>query len=73
MDWERIRTDWTQLKGKVKEDWGRLTDDDLLEISRQREQLLAKIRKRYHLAVDEAERRVREWERRIDVDVPPSE
>ena len=73
MDWERIRTDWAQLKGKVKEDWGRLTDDDLLEISGQREQLLAKIRKRYQLAVGGAERRVRDWERRIDVDVPPSD
>ncbi len=72
MDRERIRTDWARLKGKVKEEWGRLTDDDLLEISGQREQLLATIRQRYHLAVDEAERRVREWERRIDVDVPPS-
>ena len=50
MDWQRIRTEWRQIKGAAKEQWGRLTDDDLLEIAGQREQLHARIRKRYQIA-----------------------
>ena len=43
MDWNRIEGNWKQVKGKVKEQWGKLTDDDLDEISGRREQLEGKI------------------------------
>ena len=39
MDWNRIEGNWKQMKGKVKEQWGKLTDDDLDEISGRRDQL----------------------------------
>jgi uncharacterized protein YjbJ (UPF0337 family) len=71
MEWQQIEAQWTQLKGAVKEQWGRFTDDDLLEIAGRREQLLAQIRKRYRMAADEAERQIAEWERRIDEGPPP--
>lgn len=67
MDWSQAKDEWTQLRGRIKEEWGSLTDDDLLRISGQREQLLAEIRKHYHVAVEEAERQVREWERKVDI------
>lgn len=73
MDWDRMKAEWSQAKGKAKEEWGKLTDDDLLKIAGQREQLLAEIRKRYRVAVEEAERQVREWERRVDIDTTPHE
>ena len=44
MDWDRIEGNWKQVKGKVKEQWGKLTDDDLDEISGRRDQLEGKIR-----------------------------
>lgn len=28
MNWDTIQGQWTQFKGKVKEKWGDLTDDD---------------------------------------------
>lgn len=65
---DTLQHEWTELKGKIKEEWGRLTNDDLLEIAGQREQLLARIRQRYQIAQDEAERRVSDWERRVDLD-----
>src|SRR5689334_4596266 len=46
---------WNVLKGKVKEQWGKLTDDDIKEINGKREQLLGKIQKRYGYAKDKAE------------------
>jgi uncharacterized protein YjbJ (UPF0337 family) len=39
MDWNRIEGNWKQVKGKIKEKWGQLTDDDLDVINGQREQL----------------------------------
>lgn len=64
---DRLQGNWNQIKGKVKEEWGKLTDDDLTQIDGRREQLLGKIRERYALAAEEAERKVEEWERRVDL------
>ena len=44
MDWNRVEGNWKQLKGKVKEKWGNLTDDDLTAINGRRDQLEGKIR-----------------------------
>ena len=43
MDWNRVEGNWKQVKGKVKEKWGNLTDDDLTAINGQRDQLEGKI------------------------------
>jgi len=40
MDWNRVEGNWKQLKGKVKEQWGKLTDDDLNVIAGRRDQLV---------------------------------
>lgn len=61
MNEDRIAGNWQQLKGKVKEQWGKLTDDDLTVIEGHREQLAGKIQERYGIARDEAERQVREF------------
>ena len=44
MDWNRVEGNWKQIKGKVKEKWGKLTDNDLDVINGNREQLEGKIR-----------------------------
>jgi uncharacterized protein YjbJ (UPF0337 family) len=61
MDWNRIEGNWQQAKGKVKEQWGKLTDDDLDEIAGHREQLEGKIQERYGLAKDIVRRDLDEW------------
>jgi uncharacterized protein YjbJ (UPF0337 family) len=55
---DRIEGRWKQIKGKVKEGWGRLTDDDLDVIAGRRDQLLGRIQRRHGVARDEAGRRV---------------
>jgi len=54
MDWNRVEGNWKQMKGKVKEQWGRLTDDDLDVINGKRDQLEGKIQERYGYAKDKA-------------------
>ena len=49
---------WKQLRGKVREEWGELTDDELDQIAGRRDQLIGKIQERYGYTRDEAEREV---------------
>ena len=61
MDWNRVEGNWKQLKGKVKEQWGKLTDDDLDVIGGRRDQLEGKIQERYGYQKDQVRREVDDW------------
>jgi uncharacterized protein YjbJ (UPF0337 family) len=61
MDWNRVEGNWKQVKGKIKEKWGRLTDDDLDVINGRRDQLEGKIQDRYGLAKDQVQKDVDDW------------
>lgn len=63
MNEDTIKGNWKQFKGKVKEQWGKLTDDDLDVIAGKRDQLVGKIQERHGMARDEAEKQVAEWEK----------
>jgi uncharacterized protein YjbJ (UPF0337 family) len=62
MNWDTVKGDWKQFQGKVKEQWGKLTDDDLNRIEGRREQLAGAIQKRYGIEKDEAEKQVMAFE-----------
>ncbi len=66
MDWNRIEGNWKQIKGKVKAQWGKLTDDDLDVIAGRREELAGKVQERYGIAKDGAETQITDWERRYE-------
>jgi uncharacterized protein YjbJ (UPF0337 family) len=63
MNWDKVEGTWLQLRGKVKERWGKLTNDDLDVISGKRDELLGRIQQRYGVARDEADKQLKEWER----------
>jgi uncharacterized protein YjbJ (UPF0337 family) len=54
MDWNRVEGNWKEVKGKVKEKWAKLTDDDLTAIDGKRDQLEGRLQKRYGYAKDQA-------------------
>ena len=56
MNWDQGKGNWKQFQGKVKEKWGKLTDDDLTAVAGRREQLLGKLQERYGYAKEQAER-----------------
>ena len=56
---------WKQLTGKVKLQWGKLSDDDIDVIDGKRDQLEGKIQEYYGISKDEAQRQVRDWERSL--------
>jgi len=63
IDWDRLEGDWKQLKGRAKERWGKLTDDDLMAISGRRAQLEGKIQERYGYAKSQARKEIEDWYR----------
>jgi uncharacterized protein YjbJ (UPF0337 family) len=68
MNADTLRGQWTQLKGRIREQWGKLTDDDLDEIQGRAEQLVGRLQQRYGIARDEAQRQFDSW----DVEPRPS-
>jgi uncharacterized protein YjbJ (UPF0337 family) len=56
MNWDEIKGSWKQIQGKVKEKWGKLTDDDLTTIAGKRDQLAGILQKRYGYAKEQAEK-----------------
>jgi uncharacterized protein YjbJ (UPF0337 family) len=61
MNWDQIEGAWKQLRGRAKEQWGKLTDDDLDMISGKRDVLAGKLQQRYGIAREEADRQIRSW------------
>jgi uncharacterized protein YjbJ (UPF0337 family) len=63
MNWDRVEGNWKTFKGKVRQQWGKLTDDDLDVIGGRREELIGRIQNAYGMARDEAEKQVAAWEK----------
>ncbi|PJI37860.1 CsbD family protein [Ferrovibrio sp.] len=61
--WDQVEGNWNQFAGKVKQRWGKLTDDDVAVINGRRQELVGKIQERYGVAKKEAEKQVDEWEK----------
>ena len=61
MNSDELKGKWKQLQGSAKEQWGKLTDDELTQIEGNRDKLVGKIQEKYGVAREEAERQVKEW------------
>jgi uncharacterized protein YjbJ (UPF0337 family) len=65
MNWEQITGNWNQFKGKVKEKWGKLTDDDLTTIGGKRDQLVGVLQQKYGFAKSQAEQELDDFTRTL--------
>jgi uncharacterized protein YjbJ (UPF0337 family) len=68
MNWDRIEGNWKQMKGAIKEKWGKLTDDEFDRIAGQRDKLVGTIQERYGYTKDQAESQVKKWENEFPED-----
>jgi uncharacterized protein YjbJ (UPF0337 family) len=66
MNWDTIEGQWKQFKGRARQAWSKLTDDDLANLNGKREQLAGKIQERYGIQKQEAERQIDDWIARLD-------
>jgi len=65
MNWDQIAGSWKQFQGKVREKWGKLTDDDLTVVAGKRDQLSGALQQRYGLAKEEAEKQLDDFVRSL--------
>ncbi len=63
MNWDQIEGNWTQFKGKAREKWGELTDNEVQQAKGDREQMIGLIQEKYGKTREAAEREVAEWQR----------
>jgi len=61
MNWDQVEGKWTQMKGSIKQQWGKLTADDLDYIAGSRDKLIGKLQERYGLAKEEANEKADDW------------
>tara|TARA_B100000123_G_scaffold256786_1_gene220202 strand:- start:1157 stop:1516 length:360 start_codon:yes stop_codon:yes gene_type:complete len=65
MNWDQIAGRWKQVRGHVKREWGRLTEDDVDRVDGQREKLVGLIQEAYGIEREEADRQIRNWFSRL--------
>ncbi len=65
--WDKIGGQWKQFMGDVKNKWGKLTDDELLQANGNREILAGKIQEKYGITKDEANKQIDEWAEKLKV------
>ena len=58
MNWDQIEGNWKQFKGRARQQWGKLTDDDVDRLAGRRDELIGKIQERYGYQREKAEREV---------------
>ena len=61
INWDQIEGDWKQFKGKIKQKWADLTDDEVEEVGGKKDVLVGKLQKRYGIGKEEAERQVNDF------------
>ena len=66
MNQDTLKGDWTQIKGKMRVKWGKLTDDDFEQIAGRKDILVGKLQERYGHATDKAAKDVDDFYRDLD-------
>ena len=61
MNEDILKGKWNEMKGEVKKKWGKLTDDDLMVISGEKEKLVGVLQTKYGYAKDNAEKEYKEF------------
>lgn len=67
VNWDGIAGKWKQYTGEVKKQWGKLTDDELMQINGDRDILAGKIQEKYGIAKEVANRQIDRWAQKLKV------
>ena len=61
MNWDQIQGNWVKAKGKLRQQWGKLTDDDITLINGKREELAGRLQERYGYQKEQADKEIDNW------------
>lgn len=71
MNWNHIEGKWKEFRGELRQEWGKLTDDDLDVVAGKREALVGRLQQRYGYEKDRAEGAIDRFLARFDVNPDP--
>jgi uncharacterized protein YjbJ (UPF0337 family) len=66
-NWEQIAGQWKQVKGEARKKWGKLTDDELMQVDGNRDILAGKIQEKYGIAKEDVTKQIDEWAAKLKV------
>jgi uncharacterized protein YjbJ (UPF0337 family) len=72
MNWDQIQGEWSKISSRVKQQWAKLTEEDLKDVSAKKDALVGAIQQRYGILREEAERQVDEWMKKMPSAHPSS-
>ena len=61
MNWDQLEGKWKQLKGGIRTQWGKLTDDDLEYMAGSKDKFVGRLQERYGIAREEAQKQADSW------------
>ena len=64
MNWSQIETGWTSYTANAKQQWDKLSDEQLSGTLGKREQLTSKVQEAYGISKEESERQISDWQSR---------
>lgn len=70
MNRDILKGKWMQIRGDVKNKWGKLTDDDLSMIDGDRDKLIGRLQERYGYSREQAEREVKQFDTNLNTRYP---
>jgi uncharacterized protein YjbJ (UPF0337 family) len=65
MNWEQIEGNWIQFKGKLRQQWGKFSEDELDTVKGKREQFIGKLQEKYGIVKEKAEKELDEFLRKL--------
>ncbi len=66
-NWEQIAGQWKQVRGEARKKWGKLTDDELMQVDGNRDILAGKIQEKYGIAKEDVNKQIDEWAAKLKV------
>ena len=61
MNWDQVQGNWMQMKVRLRERWGKLTDQDVESIGGKKDRLLGALKERYGLEMEKATHEIDSW------------
>ena len=62
MNWSNIETGWNDFKANAKQQWSKLSDQQINDTQGKREQLSTSVQQAYALSKEDAERQISDWQ-----------
>lgn len=62
MNWSNIESSWNDFKANAKQQWSKLTDEQITGTLGKREQLASRVQEAYSVSKEDAERQISDWQ-----------